>query len=142
MSKFLDSNGLTSLWSKFKSFLTTWKTENFGTGTYSNTGNMSLSNASLDLSYAQIGFVNGDHAYITRRRGFVMGDQDKNGDNAITMHNNTDARISYWLWVYTTYSGTESSTAHHGAIDAGSIVSIVPATRMASMYFFMWTDNT
>lgn len=33
MSKFLDSNGLSHLWNKIKSYLTIWKSENFGSGT-------------------------------------------------------------------------------------------------------------
>ena len=60
MSKFLDSNGLTSLWSKFKSFLTTWKTENFGTGTYSNKGKLAIgAYSSIDLSSTSMKVISG-----------------------------------------------------------------------------------
>ena len=34
--------GLTHAWSKIKSYLGTWKTSNFGTGTYSNYGELSI----------------------------------------------------------------------------------------------------
>lgn len=34
--------GLTHLWSKIKQYLGTWKTSNFGTGTYENSGRITL----------------------------------------------------------------------------------------------------
>lgn len=43
-SKYLDGGGLTHLWSKIKAYydayLVTWKTSNFGTGTYNNSGKL------------------------------------------------------------------------------------------------------
>ena len=35
--------GLTYLWSKIKSYLTSWKSENFGSGTYDNKGEIEIS---------------------------------------------------------------------------------------------------
>ena len=36
--KYLDGGGLAHLWDKIKSYLTTWKTSNFGAGTYEISG--------------------------------------------------------------------------------------------------------
>lgn len=44
MSKFLDNSGLSHLWNKIKSYLTSWKSENFGSGTYDNKGMIEISN--------------------------------------------------------------------------------------------------
>lgn len=43
MPKLLDNNGLSHLWAKFKEYLTSWKTTNFGTGTCNNRGSIANS---------------------------------------------------------------------------------------------------
>lgn len=40
--KFLDQGGLSRLWDKVKAYLTSWKTTNFGTGIYSNRGELNI----------------------------------------------------------------------------------------------------
>ena len=64
MPKLLDNNGLTHLWTKFKEYLASWKTTNFGTGTYSNSGNISIENGNSNLTVKSNAALTVDSTYL------------------------------------------------------------------------------
>lgn len=55
--KYLDGGGLAHLWDKIKSYLATWiadwKTTNFGTGMYSNSGSITIP-SNIDVSFDSV----------------------------------------------------------------------------------------
>lgn len=57
-SKYLDGGGLQRAWDRIKAYLTTWKTTNFGSGTYQNFGIINIpKNHILNLTQGQIEFT-------------------------------------------------------------------------------------
>ena len=53
--KYLDRGGLEHAWDRIKSYLTTWKTTNFGSGTYLNSGSLLIGqNIAIEAGYTLI----------------------------------------------------------------------------------------
>lgn len=73
--KYLDEGGLTHLWEKIKSYLETWKTSNFGTGTYSNNGQLNIVNGTITAK-GNVGLTS--YAVNGSVSDFVIGSQQSN----------------------------------------------------------------
>ena len=115
MPKFLDNNGLSHLWTKFKEYLTSWKRTNFGTGTYSNTGtfdidsysNIQMGNNRIRIRrYSEfessaikheidVGWMGTVYTSALANYGiiFKVGSCDSNG--SITLESNSEHDLSY-----------------------------------------------
>ena len=127
--KYLDQGGLTHLWDKIKSYLTTWKASNFGTGTYSNSGTLTIgtrgefqlaNNTKLRMDSDTLYFKSATSSYLTMRNGtmqFYIATSasilDINISNGacfafkmytssvpyISVKNNTSYTVKVWLFV-------------------------------------------
>lgn len=74
MSKFLDNTGLSHLWSKIKSYLISWKSENFGSGTYNNRGNFNIATSKSNFQIDTGGNIitRGHNSYGTYKTGMQL----------------------------------------------------------------------
>lgn len=63
--QYLDKGGLERVWDRIKSYLTTWKTTNFGSGTYTNSGSLTIS------SSGSVTFGDSNELIVSMRRGII-----------------------------------------------------------------------
>ena len=77
----LMGGGLAHLWEKIKSYLMTWKTSNFGTGTYSNSGTLTIgtngefqlaNNTKLRMDSDTLYFKSATSTYLAMRNGTMQ----------------------------------------------------------------------
>lgn len=107
--KYLDGGGLAHLWDKIKSYLTTWKTSNFGTGTYSNSG--TFSNRGRFTSSAKlIQFISGSYVDFQSEAEFRM-----NANSYLSIAQNTYMKIMTRYYVFLT--STHSCSFQRMAVD-------------------------
>lgn len=96
----MTGGGLTHLWDKIKSYLETWKTSNFGTGTYINSG--TFSNKGRFTSSAQmIQFLSGSYVDFQSEAEFRM-----NANSYLSIAQNAYMNIMtrYYVFLTSTYS--------------------------------------
>ena len=142
-SKYLDGGGLTHLWSKIKEYLGTWKTSNFGIGTYNNTGQIDCYNSDLNFINSNLNFINSNisvgntavRSYtITRTSGLVVlvSQQGK-----ITIQNDSGLKI-YICYLNAEYNGSETNSQLAEVIinnGSSSLIGINNTTAVLMFWF-------
>lgn len=108
------TGGLTHLWDKIKSYLTTWKVSNFGTGTYENNGKIKVSGKVTLTSYttdeSRVDFVVGSQKTSSTTatldltgvlHGVKMVQAPDFGATLKVISNDTGTKFVYTVWIDT-----------------------------------------
>lgn len=125
MSKFLDSNGLSHLWNKIKNYLTSWKSENLGSGTYNNEGsfNITTSKSSFEIDTGGNIIIRGYDSYGIYKTGMKL----INSSSATTLVDNIGVNQLFVACGLLSYGGevsvylTSGSTLHYVIIGENGI---------------------
>ena len=128
----LTGGGLTHLWDKIKSYLTTWKTSNFGTGTIQiktdESKPFSIGYRKLNSTQAlQIGTIEAEHGiYIVKRT--VAGGPIKVANN-----------LEYTIFVYAIWLDTKTYTWKQNAVcSQGETRYVVPEDANCLTALVFW----